>query len=107
MQPLLAKVVELELPREVPPDDVLHLLGHLWLVQVTVDLGERLDFLCKTFEGKELMTLRQISASRTIDLGWKIEFCYVAICGTAGERNLMNANLLENSCTVRNDDFYS
>ena len=49
VQPLLAKVVELELSREVPPDDVLYLLGHLWLVQVPVDLGERLDFLCKIF----------------------------------------------------------
>ena len=97
MQPLLAKVVELELSREVPPDDVLHLLGHLWLVEVPVDLGERLDFLCKTFWGKELM-------NDGIFLRWKIEWCHVAICVNAGELNLMNANLPENSYTVRNED---
>ena len=66
MQPLLAKVVELELAREVPPDDVLHLLGHRRLVGVPVDLGERLDLLCKNIGGSESMAVCYTSVSRTI-----------------------------------------
>ena len=59
MQPLLAKVVELELAREVGPDDVLHLLRHRRLVRVPVDLGERLVLLCKKNIEVEYYTLAQ------------------------------------------------
>ncbi len=46
VQTLPAKFVELQLSGEVLPDDVLDLLLHLWLVDVSVDLGELLHLVC-------------------------------------------------------------